>query len=57
MDGRAVVTEAGRVVLEGSMDRLELREIDRWLGGVHLRGSEEPWLWDESARRLRRGAA
>lgn len=54
LDGRAVVTEGGRAILEGRSDRIETRGIDRWLGGIHLRDSEDPWRWEESARRLRR---
>ncbi len=30
------VTDAGRAVLEGNADHVELNGIDRWMGGVHL---------------------
>ncbi len=47
---RAVdLTDAGRSVLEGRDDRVRLNGIDRWLGGVHLRGREAAWRWDADA--------
>jgi len=53
-DREALVTEAGRMVLEGARDRVGISGIDRWLGGVHLSGSEARWRWDESAQKLMR---
>lgn len=50
---RATLTPAGRAVLEGREDRIALDGIDRWLGGVHLRGGPV-WRWDPSAREPRR---
>jgi uncharacterized protein DUF1835 len=44
-----VLTERGRAVLAGRADRL--RGVDRWLGGVHLRG-EMAWRWDSRRGRL-----
>ncbi len=35
-------TDAGRAVLAGETDAIELRGIDRWLGGTHLTPAE-PW--------------
>jgi hypothetical protein len=50
---RAVgLTDAGRDVLEGCEDRVRLNGIDRWLGGVHLRGREAAWRWDAIGREL-----
>jgi hypothetical protein len=49
---RAVVTEAGREVLDGRRDRVRTYGIDRWLGGVHLMGHEAAWRWDPATRRL-----
>jgi hypothetical protein len=40
-------TEAGRRVLGGEADHVALNGIDRWVGGVHLRGPESSWRWDE----------
>ena len=46
------LTEAGRQVLAGEADWVELNGIDRWLGGVHLCGNEAEWRWDENARKI-----
>jgi hypothetical protein len=34
---RIELTDAGRRVLDGAADRVELLGIDRWVGGIHLR--------------------
>ena len=50
-DGSAAITDAGRSVLAGEVDRVELLGIDRWVGGTHL----EPgavWRWDADAAEL-----
>ncbi|HVG44553.1 MAG TPA: hypothetical protein VM890_07480 [Longimicrobium sp.] len=52
LERTAALTDAGRAVLEGHEDRVRLNGIDRWLGGVHLRGREAPWRWDVAHRRL-----
>lgn len=41
------LTEAGRDVLNGRADHVALNGIDRWIGGVHLSGTDVPWRWDE----------
>ncbi|HEX7240581.1 MAG TPA: hypothetical protein VF263_09960 [Longimicrobiaceae bacterium] len=51
---RLELTGAGRAVLRGEADRLAAGGVDRWLGGVHLRGRDLPWRWDRAARRLSR---
>jgi hypothetical protein len=51
-DGGYRLTAAGREVLAGRADHVKLSGVDRWLGGVHLRGGEALWRWDERARRL-----
>ena len=44
--GREVeLTPAGEAVLGGRADRVTLGGIDRWLGGVHLRGRKIDWRW------------
>ena len=48
------LTDAGRSVLGGDVDRVGLCGIDRWLGGVHLTGSPPMWRWDEARRRIQR---
>ena len=40
------ITEAGQRVLAGEQDRIALCGIDRWLGGVQLRGHHVAWRWD-----------
>ena len=46
MRRRARLTDTGREVLAGESDLVWLNGIDRWMGGVHLRGREVPWRWD-----------
>lgn len=41
------LTDAGRSVLVGEQDHVQLNGIDRWLGGVHLQGHEAQWRWDQ----------
>jgi hypothetical protein len=38
------ITDAGRQVLSGRLDRIALNGIDRWQGGVHLT-PERVWRW------------
>ena len=49
---KAWLTDAGRETLAGTRDRVEALGIDRWLGGVHLRGRRVPFRWDGRARRI-----
>jgi hypothetical protein len=51
---RAVLTETGRAVLAGELDRIAVRGIDRWFGGVHVSGSNIEWRWDPAVQQLRR---
>lgn len=44
---RVRLTEAGRAVIAGEADAIQLRGIDRWIGGLHLRGTAVPWRWDK----------
>jgi hypothetical protein len=32
---------------------VKLNGIERWLGGVHLTGTQAVWRWDGVAKRLR----
>jgi hypothetical protein len=41
------LTAAGKAVLAGEADAVELNGIDRWFGGVHLTGKAPPWRWDD----------
>jgi hypothetical protein len=47
-DGTFALTDAGRDVLRGSADRVQMCGIDRWLGGVHLQGRGPVWRWSAS---------
>lgn len=40
------ITDAGREVLNGLADHIQLNGIDRWLGGVHLQGNQAVWRWN-----------
>jgi hypothetical protein len=46
------ITEIGHRVLDGKADHVKLNGIDRWLGGVHLTGTDAAWRWDEQGGRL-----
>jgi hypothetical protein len=50
--GTVRLTEAGRSVLAGDVDRVRRCGLDRWLGGVHLTGSGSMWRWNESGQRI-----
>ena len=50
--GEVTITEAGRNVIEGRADHIELNGIDRWLGGVHLKGDKAAWRWDRASARI-----
>jgi hypothetical protein len=41
------LTDAGSRVLAGQADQIALNGIDRWIGGVHLRGHHVSWRWDD----------
>jgi hypothetical protein len=48
------LTDDGQRVRHGDADRIALHGgIDRWLGGVHLRGREPRWRWDGETGGLR----
>jgi hypothetical protein len=50
-EGSAEITDAGRRVLGGDADRVELLGIDRWVGGTHLVPGAV-WRWDADASEL-----
>jgi len=41
----------GADVLVGSKHRLDLQPLERWIGGVHLKG-HRGWKWDEANQRM-----
>jgi hypothetical protein len=49
---KAWLTDAGREALAGTRDRVAALGIDRWLGGVHLKGRQVRFRWDANARRI-----
>jgi hypothetical protein len=50
-EGAAAITDAGRSVLAGEADRVELLGIDRWVGGTHLVPGSV-WRWDADKSEL-----
>ena len=44
-DGEAGITPLGRDALQGGADRIRLKGIDRWLGGVHVKTPGRIWRW------------
>jgi hypothetical protein len=54
---RLTLTAAGRRVLAGQADHVALNGLDRWVGGVHLRGPEAAWRWDEGTESITGSAA
>lgn len=50
--GTVTITEAGRNVIEGRADHVELNGINEWLGGVHLSGGKAAWRWDRISTQL-----
>ncbi|MFJ5986764.1 hypothetical protein [Lentzea sp. NPDC092896] len=51
---RLSLTGAGAQVLAGTADHVTINGVDRWIGGVHLRGSEPGWRWDEGTEAVTR---
>jgi Domain of unknown function (DUF1835) len=49
------LTEVGSRVLDLEDDHVRLNGVERWLGGVHLTGTDAVWRWD-SARKCMRAA-
>lgn len=45
------LTSAGQSVLEGDKDNLDLNEINRWLGGCHLKNGSV-WRWNDEGQTL-----
>jgi hypothetical protein len=52
--GAVSITNAGRDVLAGRVDRIATCGLDRWYGGVHLQGNGPVWRWDDQAGRIRK---
>ena len=50
------LTEAGKRMLGGEADRVELLGIDRWIGGTHIT-PDNAWRWDATESKLVRPAS
>jgi hypothetical protein len=50
---RVGITEAGRAVRRGALDRFDAQPLDWWVGGVHIDGRDSPWRWDAAAQQVR----
>jgi hypothetical protein len=53
--GRATrlrLTGTGARVLAGEADHVTLNGLDRWIGGVHLRGRHARWRWDDGTETI-----
>ena len=48
----ATITERGRDIVEGRVDRVATYGIDCWFGGVHLTGQSPAWRWDDAQQRI-----
>ena len=46
------ISEFGREVLHGKVDRIEKNGFNRWFGGIHLQGNQVAWRWDEKEEKL-----
>jgi hypothetical protein len=46
------LTGTGARVLAGTADHVTLNGIDRWIGGIHLRGREVAWRWDDGTETI-----
>ena len=47
------ITDTGREVLAGRLDRVAVCGLDRWFGGTHLQAGSI-WRWDEERQRIGR---
>jgi hypothetical protein len=47
----AAITDTGREVLAGRLDRIAVCGLDRWFGGTHLQPGNM-WRWDEERQRI-----
>jgi|KBSSwiStaDraftv2_1062776.scaffolds.fasta_scaffold51108_7 hypothetical protein len=50
--GRLAITDQGRSILSGDLDRIATYGIDRWFGGVHLETGGVIWRWEDSSQRV-----
>jgi hypothetical protein len=55
-NGTVTITERGRTILSGKLDRVATYGIDRWFGGVHLTSDGVQWRWNDGAQCIVRGS-
>jgi hypothetical protein len=46
------ITDRGRAVVDGKLDRVATYGIDRWFGGVHLTSDGVGWRWSDAEQRI-----
>ncbi len=46
------LTRAGKAILVGNSDNLNINKVDYWLGGVHLIDHNPVWRWDSKKKQL-----
>jgi hypothetical protein len=46
-------TAVGHDVISGKSDHVTLNGVNRWIGGVHLKGKVVPWRWDSEKHLLK----
>jgi hypothetical protein len=51
-NGTLTITERGRSILNGELDRVATYGIDRWCGGVHLTSDAVGWRWNNAEQRI-----
>jgi hypothetical protein len=44
--GELEITETGRALLSDQVNWLELSDVDRWVGGIHILSGRSNWSWD-----------
>jgi len=49
---RVRLTDTGQRVLAGEADHITLNGTDRWIGGVHLRGRNVSWRWNDGTETI-----
>jgi hypothetical protein len=47
------LSSVGKDVLAGRSDNVTLNGVDRWIGGVHLKGKRVAWRWDSESHTLK----
>ena len=51
-NGTVTITDRGRAILSGKLDRVATYGIDRWFGGVHLTSDGLGWRWNDAEQRM-----